>query len=198
MNDTFTIGENKGVIRVLDIIPVESVRGLSIDEFDQFPMYEFLSEGVIKQNPGRKRSRHDIIFYDVTRASNDFKVRYGDLISELEVHKIIGERKVQSDSPIAARITTIMRLDRIYPTLDRTELAELGSDFVAIRNTDAGIRIVPIITTKGIPDNMCLRIDSSNLSNSLLARISEDITELLEKPNGLYQENDFGQGEKEM
>lgn len=178
------------IVRILDIIPVDSVKGNTPDIFDTFPMYEYLSNGVIRINPGFKR-KGAILFYDVSSASEEFKNDHREMIIELDVSKILNplqERDEKDDVSLGNRITTIMSLTGVYKDLNKDEISSLGKDFVVVTATEQGIKVGAVIRAKSLPDNLYLRFDPSIVEQPLLDKISSDTTELERLDSGLYRE----------
>lgn len=177
-------------IRIFDIIPVSSIEGRIPSEFDSIPMYEYVDEGIIKENYGYKKDHGTILFYDVSSQSEELKKRYANLIQEIEVNKVIritSQRKKVETSQVG-KIVTILPLDGTYSTLKKEEITALGNDYVTVTSKEEGIEIKPIISAKNIPDNMYLKVNTNRLPNELIAALSSELKELIQKPNGLYED----------
>lgn len=181
-------GNGNNALRTIKVIYETSLRGPSAisteDVFTQ-PLYKVVKTGVLKLDPGVKRSPSDIFVFVVDGAPEWFMEKYEHLIREMQVIKIIGEVGITPvDYP--GKITTLLSLCGVYPTLDGTMIEALGRDFVSLKNTEAGTLIEPTDLNGQVEGDIYLRIDTEILSEDLLGIISGDLVELTEKENGLY------------
>lgn len=178
----------KSRVKILDVILMNEIKGNVSDEFHSIPLYEYVEPGVIKENPGRRKSHDDILLYDVSNQSPEFKERYAAFIRELEVSSIIKISKGKKEStPSAGRIITVLPLDGKYAKLSTKEADPLGHDFVSITAKEGGFEVKPLLVSKMMPDNIYLKVTPENLSDDLIAKLSSDMTELVQKENGLYE-----------
>lgn len=199
-----TNNDNATPVRIWSIIQFDKlleIRGQIPNDLANFPIYEYIANGVIKSNIGIIKRQDSILFYDVTHASEELKTKYSEFIMELEVKKIqntqnTSEEKASTD--LGEKIATVMRLTEAfstsimnltgtYPKLSKTEIKALGHDFVSIENTPEGIKLTPTLSIDdGYTRDLYLKVDPSLLDESLLAKISDELTELTRKENGFY------------
>ncbi len=197
-----TTKRNETPVRIWTVIQFESLlekKGCIPLEFAEWPLYEYIGNGVIKTNCGVKRSPETILFYDMTGASEEVKAKFSDLTIELEVKEILKEPETKTEPEIGDRIATVMQLTELYSTslmditgtyssLSRKDLEALGKDFVMIESTPEGIKLTATPNlSDGYVNNLYLRIDPSLLEGRLLSRISSELTELILQKNGFYR-----------
>ncbi len=194
--------ENSGALQFFDIIRVDNVKGNLGEEFKNFPMYELLNDGTIKESYGRKRDPEDILFYDVSNASLEFKEKYSSVLEELEVKgikRIIRPKRSFNNGIGNGRIVTLLPLSgNVYGTLSKQELKCLGNEFYTLSSTPDGFKLSAIIKGKILPDNLFIAINTSAISEELFEKLSPDLTELSELPNGLYESKGSISTEKKM
>lgn len=174
-----------GAVRIMEVVPIDSIKGAWDSEFDKLALYELVAPGVLKPNCGLKKNKSDVLVFDVTNASPELKAQLGGNIREMKVSQIIGVSKEMA--PRAGKITAVIPLDGVYTSLGRGGMEALGHDYVQVIQSDEGLKVVPVITTKAIPDNLMLRVHPERLSEELAGKISGEIVELCEKEPGLYE-----------
>lgn len=184
--------DEKGRVHMIDIMPVDVVDvviGATPRSFSQYTIYEVLGNGVIRENAGIKRDRDTVLVYDVTRASEDFKQRYGNVIRrDFEVTQLIREKETKLSVP-KGKIISILPLGNAYAKLNKDEKLSLGNDFVTVRALTEGVEVKPLIRTKEIPGNLFVKVDTSLMKPELSDKISSEVVELNEMANGLYDFN---------
>lgn len=188
--------ENVSVVRIWEIIPLEYVKGAVTPEFSSFDIYQYVTDGVVRENMGLIRDVNDTLFYDVSNASPDFKESFRNLIIELEVKTIIqsGEPKITKKPSVGSRIVSILPLDGIYSSLSKSELIALGNNFVIINDKSNGqVSIRRIISTydsrpNGLPPNLFLKLDVTSIPTNLMDKLSSEIVEFTSVGYGLYQQ----------
>lgn len=193
--------------RILDVIQPEKLlidEGCIPEEIAAFPLYEYVADGVIKPSSGIKRNQDTILFYDVSQASEQLKEKYLKSIMELEVRSTDIQQSPSIPSTLGEKTTTVLQLTKTYSTsimeltgcysdLTKSERAVLGRDFVTLEHTKGEIHLKPVIRlNEGYFKDMYLRVDPSLLNETLLVKISGELTELIQKSDGSYR---LAQGE---
>ena len=172
-----------------------------IPELDAYPLYEFLGDGLVKENPGRKRP-DKVLFYNVTSADDDFKRKYSSIIHELEIKNVEEISIVKDEKPYdrKGKIEVAITVpSETYKNLSKQEKKMLGYDFCTMEQKEDGIEFKPLVTSKeALPEVLYLRIHPENLSDELNAKISSETFELVKLENGLYSLADYTSKEKEM
>lgn len=183
------IKSNSEAVRIWDVIAESDY----IPELDKYPLYEILQDGIVKENAGTKK-RDMVLFYDVTKASDEFKSEHRDIIRELEVKGIKTirvKREPKEELNLAARkIVVLLSLaSDVYSTLSKEEINALGSDYFSLTNTPEGIKLDPVIRLKGNDAlELYLKVYPSKLDSELLDKISPEMMELASNEYGLYEE----------
>jgi hypothetical protein len=192
--------ENESPVRIYDVIPVNDISGQVPKEFDRLPMYEVIDEETLKENYGLKRNHDDILVYDVSTASEELRSKYASSIVEMHIRNVIKITKDKKQNVgRVGQIVTVLPLDGVYTTLSREEMDAIGHDYVTLTNTEDGIKVDPLISSKNLPDNMYLSIDArKNMSEDLEVKIAPEIVELSKKENGLYEDRGGISTKKEL
>lgn len=184
--------------RIIDVVYEENY----FPELDAYPLYEVISSGentTIKVNPGTKKVG-DILFFDVTMASDDFKEQHASVIEELNVHETIEIRSLKDRFEKAmpkatnslGQIIAILPIPSVtYDGLSAKEKKALGGELFLLSNTEQGIKMLPYLSKRGYedPDNVCLLISSDKISPELFEKIAPDVKELVSIAPGVYKEN---------
>ena len=180
--------KEKEAVRIWDIVPEVDY----FPELDAYPIYEILPDNVVKENAGTKR-RENVLVYNVTDASDEFKQEHADVIHELEVKDIKTirvQRQAKNKGPErSGKIVTIFPVaGNIYSTLTKSEANALGSEYFKLVNTPEGINLVPVLSLKnGEQVELYLKVNATNMSPELLEKIAPEVQELASKENGLYE-----------
>ena len=117
-------------VRTFDVIYDFYLKdGFSIPEINDFRLYQDLGDGVIKESSGVKNDYADVFFFDVSSASQSFKERYSDVISQYEVKNIIGEKidYVPSTGEVVRMFDMISEFD-YFPELEEFAIYEKVGD----------------------------------------------------------------------
>lgn len=172
--------------RLMEVLPVKDTIGFSSLELSRLPMYSIVGSGILKPNIG-VNNRNDLVVYDVTNTDEAFKQSFAGCIYEITVLEIINEKKKRPSHMPASRITTLLSLLGNFQSLSDKEQHSLGCDFVRIEDTMEGLKVTPVIRSKGPVGDVYLRLDTLKISPDVLNKISGDLVEIVQKPNGLYQ-----------
>lgn len=86
----------------LDIIPIELANKENID-LRAYPTYQ-TNGNVIQETPGVRTNQDFFIFFDVTKASEEFKAQHANIIMKLQNVSILSHRNnSQLDTPLEAK-----------------------------------------------------------------------------------------------
>lgn len=190
-------------VLIFDLIPQEKIQGKKTpDCFKNFPMYTIVGNGILKENMGIKKNPEDIIVYDVSNASKEFREEYASDIVKFRAKGVTrsGQQPVQqvTNQPWK-EIRTMLSLLGEYTKLSGVEQVKLGHNFVTIDALEGGLRISPLLSIKyELPGNTYLEIDPSTFDRELYEKLSNEMTELIRLDNGLYEKKCTLEQRKEL
>lgn len=197
---------SEDTVRELDIIPVEYAREYGdktlLDELDNYRIYELLQDGTVRENPSVFHG-YEILYYDVTHASEEFKKTYADVIRQLRVGAVRGKKNTSNVKLEASKIVNLFPLGgNIYSTLNREELTALGHEYMTMERIDIYdmYRVEPCLSLKGGDwSDLYIDVTRRNLSDELREKIDPETIELYCERRGTYRiKGTATQKDKEM
>lgn len=192
--------EKLGAVRILDLLPEEAIRkssGPVLQELDSLPLYTVVGNGTLKVNMGVRKNMDEVIVYDVTKASEALREAYSDQIVEYHVNEILDEKKTTATPN--GQIRTMLSLLGEYQNLTSPEKERVGHEYVTLESTEDGLKIKPLLSIKtGLPGNTYLEVDTIAMGEELSTKLASDLTELVQKDNGLYEQKDLVEQQKEL
>lgn len=150
-------------------------------ELDRCPMYTF-RDGKLIPNMGVKKRRDEIIYYDVSNCSPEFK--------EEHKNQIINSNSLIKKNQFASKILTIIPCDGIYQCLSQEEKREIGTRFITLENKNEEIAVKSALITRIIKSktlsNLYIMLNFDDLNSDLQNKILPEIVELVKSNNGFY------------